>query len=240
MSGHSKWKTIAHKKGKTDADRAKVFTKLSREIIVAVREGGPDPNANSKLKDCIAKARASNVPSDNIKRVIERAGGAGAGDNYEAVQYEGYGPAGVAVIVDAMTDNRNRTASEVRHYFDKFGGNMGAPGCVSWSFDEKGVLIVEAEGRDEEEMLMMSLEAGASDLQTQDEVYVITTAPPDFSAVREALEKLGVSFLSAQVEMVPQNTVKLTDEEALKKMQRLLDALEDNDDVQNVWHNWDD
>ncbi len=240
MSGHSKWKNIAHKKEKTDADRAKIFTKLSREIIVAVREGGPDPNSNSKLKDCIAKARAGNVPSDNIKRVIERAGGAGGSDNYESIRYEGYGPEGVAVIVDAMTDNRNRTASEVRHYFDKFGGNMGAPNCVSWSFDEKGVLVIEKENREEEELLMMALEAGAADFQAQDDVFVITTAPEDFSTVREALEKLGLVFVSAEVEMVPQNTIKLTDEDHLKKMQRMLDVMEDNDDIQNVWHNWEE
>ena len=240
MSGHSKWKTIARKKEKTDAQRAKVFTKLSREIIVAVREGGPDPASNSKLKDVIAKAKAGNVPSDNIKRLIERAAGSTAGDSYETIQYEGYGPGGVAVIVETMTDNRNRTASEMRHYFDKNGGNMGATGCVSWSFDAKGVIVIEREGRDEDETMLEALEAGAADFAAEDEVFEVYTGPDDFSAVREALEKKGYTFLSAQVEMVPQNTVALTGEEQLKFMQRLLDMLEDNDDVQNVWHNWDD
>ena len=241
MSGHSKWKTIAHKKEKTDAQRAKVFTKLSREIIVAVREGGgPDTASNSRLKDVIAKARANNVPADNIKRVIERAAGSASGDNYESVQYEGYGPGGVAVIVEAMTDNRNRTASEVRHYFDKNGGNLGATGCVSWSFDSKGVLVVERAGRDEDATMLDALEAGASDFSAQDEVFEIYTAPEDFSTVHEALETKGFSFLSAEVELVPQNTVALSGDEPLKFMRRLLDMLEDNDDVQNVWHNWEE
>lgn len=240
MSGHSKWKNIAHKKEKTDAQRAKVFTKLSREIIVAVREGGPDPAANSRLKDVIAKARAGNVPSDNIKRVIERAAGSGAGENYESIQYEGYGPAGVAVIVETMTDNRNRTASEMRHYFDKNGGNLGPSGCVSWSFDKKGVIVMERDGRDEDEVMLEALEAGAADFAAEGEVFEIYTAPDDFGTVREAMEKKGCVFLSAQVEMVPQTYVSLTDEEQLKYMQRLLDMLEDNDDVQNVWHNWEE
>ncbi len=240
MSGHSKWKNIAHKKEKTDADRAKIFTKLSREIIVAVREGGGDPNANSKLKDCIAKARVANVPADNIRRVIERAAGAAGGAGYESVRYEGYGPSGVAVMVDAATDNRNRTASEMRHYFDKFGGNLGPLGCVSWSFDEKGVIVLDAEGVDEEVALMVALEAGAADFVAQEGAYVVYTTPETFGDVRDALEKDGYKFLSAQVEMVAQNTVRLNDEDDLKKMQRLLDALEDNDDVQNVWHNWEE
>lgn len=240
MSGHSKWKNIAHKKEKTDAQRAKVFTKLSREIIVAVKEGGADPAANARLKDVIAKARAGNVPSDNIKRVIERAAGSGAGDNYESIQYEGYGPGGVAVIVETMTDNRNRTASEMRHYLDKNGGNLGATGCVSWSFDSKGVIVIEREGRDEDETMLEALEAGAADFAAEDEVFEIYTAPEDFGDVCERLEKKKYIFLSAQVEMVPQTYVTLTDEEHLKFMQRLLDMLEDNDDVQNVWHNWDE
>ncbi|MDR3207628.1 MAG: YebC/PmpR family DNA-binding transcriptional regulator [Oscillospiraceae bacterium] len=240
MSGHSKWKNIAHKKEKTDAQRAKVFTKLSREIIVAVREGGPDLTANPRLKDVIAKARAGNVPTDNIKRVIERAAGSGAGDNYESIQYEGYGPAGVAVIVETMTDNRNRTASEMRHYFDKNGGNLGAPNSVSWSFDPKGVLVIEREDRDEDETMLEALDAGAADFSAEDEVFEIHTAPDDLGAVRDALEKKGYTFLSAQVEQVPQTYAKLTDEDQLKNMQRLLDMLEDNDDVQNVWHNWEE
>ena len=238
MSGHSKWKNIAHKKEKTDSQRAKVFTKLSREIIVAVREGGSaDPNANSRLKDCIAKARQNNVPSDNIKRVIERAAGAAGGDAFESIQYEGYGPSAVAVIVEAMTDNRNRTAGDVRHYFDKFGGNMGAAGCVSWSFDKKGVIIIEREDNDEDTLMMAALEAGASDFEPEDEVFEIYTAPDDFSTVRDALEGQGYAMLSAQIEQVPQTWVTLTDEDSMIKMQRLLDALDDCDDVQNVWHN---
>ena len=239
MAGHSKWKNIAHRKEKTDAQRAKIFTKLSREIIVAVREGGPDPAANGRLKDCIAKARQNNVPSDNIKRVIERAAGSGGGEQYESVQYEGYGPGGTAVIVEAMTDNRNRTAGEVRHYFDKFGGNLGATGCVSWFFDQKGILAADAEDRDEDALMMLALDAGASDLTAEDGVFEIVTEPDAFSAVRDALEGEGIAFLSAQVEKVPQNWVSLNGEDDVKKMRRLLDALEDNDDVQNVWHNWE-
>ena len=240
MSGHSKWKNIAHKKEKTDAQRAKIFTKLSREIIVAVREGGGDPASNARLKDVIAKARAGNVPQDNISRVIARASGMAGGEAFEAIQYEGYGPQGVAVIVEAMTDNRNRTASEVRHYFDKYGGNMGATGCVSWSFDPKGVIVIEREDTDEDQLMMAALDAGAADFAAEDEVFEIYTAPDDFSAVRDALEQQNYAFLSAQVEQVPQTYVKLSDEEDLKKMQKLLDMLDDNDDVQNVWHNWDE
>ncbi|MCL1806100.1 MAG: YebC/PmpR family DNA-binding transcriptional regulator [Oscillospiraceae bacterium] len=240
MAGHSKWKNIAHKKEKTDAQRAKIFTKLSREIIVAVREGGADPAANARLKDCIVKARQNNVPSDNIKRVIEKAAGSGGGEQYESVQYEGYGPGGTAVIVEAMTENRNRTAGEVRHYFDKFGGNLGATGCVSWFFDQKGILIADAEGRDEDTLMMLALDAGASDVEAQEGVFEITTEPEAFPAVRDALEGGGVIFLSAQMEKVPQNWVSLKGEEDIKKMRRLLDALEENDDVQSVWHNWED
>ena len=239
MSGHSKWKNIAHKKEKTDAQRAKLFTKLSREIIVCVREGGPDPAANPRLKDVIAKARSGNVPSDNIKRVIERAAGSGGSDNYESVQYEGYGPSGVAVIVEAMTDNRVRTAANVRHYFDKFGGNLGAAGCVSWSFAQKGVIAVEREGVSEDDLLEAALEAGASDFVPEAEVYEIYTEPDGFSRVREALERKGYAFLGAEIEQVPDNYVAIADEESQKKMQRMLDAMEDDDDVQNVWHNWD-
>jgi YebC/PmpR family DNA-binding regulatory protein len=240
VSGHSKWKNIAHKKEKTDAQRAKIFTKLSREIIVAVREGGPDPASNARLKDVIAKARAGNVPSDNIRRVIERVAGGGAGETYESIRYEGYGPAGVAVIVETMTDNRNRTASEMRHYFDKNGGNLGPSGCVAWSFDPKGVIVIERTDRDEDDVMMTALEAGAADFADEDEVFEIYTVPEDFGAVCETLEKKGYAFLSAQVELVPQTYVTLTDEEQIKGMQRLLDMLEDNDDVQNVWHNWEE
>ena len=237
MSGHSKWKNIAHRKEKTDAQRAKVFTKLSREIIVAVREGGADISANPRLKDVIAKARVSNVPTENIKRVIERAAGSASGDNYESNRYEGYGPGGVAVIVETMTDNRNRTASEMRHAFDKNGGKLGPSGCVSWSFDSRGVIVIERAGRDEDETMLDALECGAADFATEEEVFQVYTAPEDFGAVHDELERKGYTFLSAQVEMVPQTTVAITDDDQLKYMQRLLDTLEDNDDVQNVWHN---
>ena len=240
MSGHSKWKNILHKKGKTDAQRAKIFTKLSREIIVAVREGGGDLSANSRLKDVIAKARAANVPNDNIQRVIQRASGSGDSSNYESITYEGYGPRGIAVIVETLTDNRNRTASEMRHYFDKFGGNLGATGCVSWSFDKKGVIAIEREGRGEDEVMMAALDCGAADFEALDDVFEVTTEPDDFSVVADALSAMGYSFLSAQVEMAPQNYIALSNEEDVKNMQKLLDMLEDNDDVQNVWHNWEE
>lgn len=237
MSGHSKWKNILHKKEKTDAQRAKIFTKIGREMAVAVREGGSDPASNSKLRDCIAKARANNVPNDNIKRIIERASGDGA--TYETITYEGYGPSGVAVIVDTMTDNRNRTAGEMRHYFDKFGGNLGASGCVSWQFDKKGVIVIEKDELDEDEAMMAFLDAGADDVDLEGEVFEVFTAPDDFSTVREALEA-DFKILDANVEMVPQNYITLSAEDDLKNMQKLLDALEDNDDVQNVYHNWEE
>ena len=238
MSGHSKWKNILHKKEKTAAQRAKIFTKIGREMAVAVREGGPDPASNSKLRDCIAKARSNNVPNDNIKRIIERASGDGA--TYETITYEGYGPSGVAVIVETMTDNRNRTAGEMRHYFDKFGGNLGASGCVSWQFDQKGVIVVEKGERDEDELMLAFLDAGADDIDLDGEVCEVFTKPDDFSAVRETLESEGYPILDANVEMVAQNYITLSGEEDLKNMQKLLDALEDNDDVQNVWHNWEE
>jgi len=240
MAGHSKWKNIAHKKGRTDAQRAKLFTKLSREIIVAVREGGPDINNNSRLKDVVAKARAGNVPQDNIKRVIEKAAGSGGGANYESISYEGYGPSGVALIVETMTDNRNRTASDMRHYFDKYGGNLGATGCVSWSFDKKGVLVIDGEAfPDEEKVLEDALEYGAEDFSSEDGAHEILTAPESFGEVRDALEAKGYTYMSAEVEMVPQNYTVLTDPGDVKKMEKLLEMLEDNDDVQNVWHNWE-
>lgn len=238
MSGHSKWKNILHKKEKTDAQRAKIFTKIGREMAVAVREGGADPTANSKLRDCIAKARANNVPNDNIKRIIERASGDGA--TYETITYEGYGPSGIAVIVETMTDNRNRTAGDVRHYFDKFGGNLGATGCVSWQFDQKGVIVIEKGDTDEDEMMLAFLDAGADDIDMEGEVYEVFTTPDDFSTVREALEAANHPILDANIEMVPQNYVELSSEDDIKNMQKLLDALEDNDDVQNVYHNWEE
>ena len=243
MSGHSKWHNIQKTKGAADAKRAQAFTKIAREIIVAVKEGGSgDPANNSRLATVIAKAKASNMPNDNIKRTIEKALGSGNADNFERVTYEGYGPSGVAIIVDAMTDNRNRTASEVRHHFDKYGGNLGATGCVSWSFDEKGVIIVDNEDGDidEDTIMMDALEAGADDVKTEGEVYEIYTAPDSFSAVNDTLSAAGYKFLSAQIEMVPQNYIKLTDPEDIKNMEKMIEMFEDNDDVQNVWHNWDE
>ncbi|HEX2985781.1 MAG TPA: YebC/PmpR family DNA-binding transcriptional regulator [Caproiciproducens sp.] len=240
MSGHSKWNNIKRKKEKTDGAKAKVFTKIGRELAVAVKEGGSgDPNVNSKLKDCIAKAKAANVPNDNIERIIKKAVGDGDDTKYENITYEGYGPNGVAVIVETLTDNRNRTAGDVRHYFDKFGGNLGTNGCVSFLFAQKGVLVIEKEGYEEDKVMEDCLEAGASDFQADEDVFEIYTEPDDFSGVLEDLEKKGYEFVSAQVEMVPNTYTTLTDPDSAAKMQKLLDALEDNDDVQNVWHNWD-
>ncbi len=242
MSGHNKWSTIKQKKGKNDAARAKVFTKIGRELIVAIKEGGSaDPSVNSKLKDCIAKAKAANVPNDNIERIIKKAANDSDSTNYEAVTYEGYGPSGVAVIVEALTDNRNRTAGEVRHYFDKFGGNMGTQGCVSFMFSQKGVLVIEREELEKDEDTVMSdaLECGASDFEADEDVFTIYTEPEDFGVVRDDLEKLGYAFVSAELEMVPSTYTKLEDEETATKMQKMLDMFEDNDDIQNVWHNWE-
>ena len=240
MSGHSKWSTIKRKKGANDAQRAKIFTKIAREIIVAVKAGGPDPDNNSSLKDAIAKARSNNMPNDNINRTIKKAAGDTDTDNYESITYEGYGPAGVAVIVNTLTDNRNRTAADVRHAFDKNGGNMGQTGCVSFMFDQKGVIVIEDEDNeiDEEEVTMDALEAGAEDIDIDDGVIEITTAPDDMGTVRDALaEKYTIS--SAEVSMVPQTMTALEGEEQIKNMTRLLDMLEDNDDVQDVYHNWE-
>ncbi len=240
MSGHSKWNNIKRKKEKTDGAKAKVFTKIGRELAVAVKEGGgPDPSTNSKLKDCIAKAKANNVPNDNIERIIKKAAGDGDDTKYENITYEGYGPNGVAVIVETLTDNRNRTAGDIRHYFDKFGGNLGTSGCVSFMFAPKGTIIIEKEGLNEDKVMEDCLEAGASDFQADEDVFEIYTEPEDFSGVRNDLEKQGYEFVSAEVEMVPNTYTALTEEESITKMQRLLDALDDNDDVQNVWNNWD-
>ncbi len=239
MSGHSKWNNIKRKKEKTDGQRAKVFTKIARELAVAVKEGGgADPAANSKLKDAIAKAKANNVPNDNIERAIKKASTEG-GENWEALQYEGYGPSGIAVIVETLTDNRNRTAGDIRHYFDKYGGNLGQSGCVSFMFNQKGVIAIEAEGLDEDQVMEDALEAGAADFAADGDVFEITTEPDDFSAVRDALEAKGYAFVSAELEMVPDVYTAITDPELVVKMEKLLDVLEDNDDVQNVWHNWD-
>ncbi len=238
MSGHSKWANIKNKKAKTDAAKGKVFTKIGRELAVAVKSGGPDPSVNSKLADVIAKAKANNMPNDTISRSIKKAAGEGDGVNYDELTYEGYGPAGVAVIVEILTDNRNRTASEIRHIFDKAGGSMGATGCVSWMFDKKGVIVIENDGSTDEETLMMSaLDAGAEDFMPNDDTFEIYTAPDDFSAVRKALEDAGYTFLDAQLDMIPQNTVPVNQEDVLKKIYWMLDQFDDNDDVQNVYHN---
>lgn len=240
MSGHSKWKNIMHKKEKTDAQRASVFTRIGKEISIAVREGGPDPASNSKLRDLIQKAKANNVPNDNIDRVIKKAAG-GDGEQYEVVIYEGYGAGGVAVIVETTTDNRNRTAADIRHYFDKCGGNMGTTGCVSFMFADKGVIVVDAKSvSDEDKFMEDALECGAVDFIGEDGVFEVFTDVYDLSAVRDALEGKGYVFLSAEVEKIPSTYVRLEDEEMKVKMQKLLDLLEDNDDVQNVWHNWED
>lgn len=237
MAGHSKWSNIKHKKEKTDAQRGKIFTKLGREIAVAVKEGGSDPESNSRLRDAIAKARDANMPNDNIQRSIKRASGELGSVTYDEVIYEGYGPNGVAVIVEALTDNRNRTASEIRHIFDRSGGSLGATGCVAWMFDRKGVIIVENnDDLDEEALIMDALEAGAEDVEDSDEIIEIFTDPSSFSSVRDALEEGGYKFLSAGVEMVAQNTVKLSQEEAAS-VEAMIEKLEDNDDAQNVFHN---
>ena len=241
MSGHSKWHNIQKTKGAADAKRSAAFTKIAKEIIVAVKEGGSgDPANNSRLATVIAKAKAVNMPNDNIKRTIDRALGAGNSDNYEAVTYEGYGPGGVAVIVEALTDNRQRTAPEVRHYFDKCNGNLGAQGCVSLSFDRKGVIVIDNEDGelDEDTVMMDALEAGASDLQADGDMLEITTEPDVFNDVVKALEEKGYTFVNADIEMVPQNYVTLSTEGDVHNMERLIEFLEDNDDVQNVWHNW--
>ena len=236
MSGHSKWANIKNKKGAADAKRANVFTKIGREIAVAVKAGGPDPNTNSKLANVIAKAKAANMPNDNIERGIKKASGALDSVNYEENVYEGYAPGGVAVIVKTLTDNKNRTASEIRHHFDKCGGNLGTTGCVSYMFDSKGVIVVET-ALPEDDLMMLALEAGADDVTADGDVYEICTAPSDLDTVRKALEgEKDVKILSAEQDMIPSNTVKL-DEETERKVQRLLDMLDENDDVQDVYHN---
>lgn len=238
MSGHSKWSTIKRKKEKTDQQRAKVFTKIGRELAIVVKAGGPDPNVNSKLKDVIAKAKAANVPNDNIERIIKKAAGETGGDNYEDIIYEGYGPNGVAVVVETLTDNRNRTAGDVRHYFDKFGGNLGQTGSVMFMFDRKGIINIEAEGKDEDTVMEAALEAGAEDFEADGDVFTISTHPNELGAVRDALEAAGYDFVSAEVEYVPNVETKLTDPDSIKNMEKLIDMLEDNDDVQAIWHNW--
>ncbi len=238
MSGHSKFHNIAKRKGANDAKKAKIFTKIGRELAIACKEGGSaNPDNNSRLRDVIAKAKANNMPNDNIKRLLDKMSGASGAVEYEAIDYEGYGVGGVAVIVETLTDKRTRT--DVRHMLDKFGAGMGATGCVGWQFDRKGVLVIERGELDEDETMMTALDAGAEDFQADEETFQIYTSPDDFSAVREALEQAGLTFEQAEIEMVPQNYVTLENEEDCVKMRKLLDGLEDNDDVQNVWHNWE-
>ena len=241
MSGHSKFANIAHKKAANDAAKGKIFTRLGKEIMVAVKEGGPDVNNNSKLRQVVAKAKASNMPNDTIDRAIKKAASSDMTD-YESVTYEGYGPNGTAIIVEALTDNRNRAASNIRNAFTKGGGNVGTPGCVSFMFDKKGQMIVAKEecDKDADELMMMALDAGAEDFSEEDDCYEITTAPDDFDAVNEALTNDGITFASAEVTMIPQTYVELTSEDDLKKMRRILALLDEEDDVQNVSHNWDE
>lgn len=242
MSGHSKFANIKHKKEKNDAAKGKIFTVIGREIAVAVKEGGADPNNNSKLRDVIAKAKANNMPNDTIERGIKKAAGDANAVNYVSITYEGYGPNGTAIIVDALTDNKNRTASNVRNAFTKGGGNVGTTGCVSFMFDKKGQIIVDKEEcqLEADDLMMMALDAGAEDFAEEEDSFEIITAPDDFSAVREALENEGVAMLSAEVTMLPQNYVALTSEEDIKKMNKILDLLDEDDDVQAVYHNWDE
>ncbi len=237
MSGHSKWHNIAAKKGKADAARGKIFTKLGRELLIAVKTGGADPNGNSKLKDVIAKCKANNMPNDTIERSIKKASGEGSSSNYEEITYEGYGPGGVAVIVEATTDNKNRTAADVRHLFDKFGGNLGTTGCVGYMFNKKGVIVIEKKDNiSEDELMLLSLDLGAEDFNVEEEYFEVVTAPSDFSKVREGLEKEGYEFLEAEVQMIPTTYTSL-DENKMEKLDIFIEQLEDNDDVSQVWTN---
>jgi YebC/PmpR family DNA-binding regulatory protein len=240
MSGHSKWANIKRKKEKTDAQKGKEFTKLGREIVVAVKQGGPDPESNFKLKDVIAKAKAANLPNDNIIRSIKKASGDLNTENYEEITYEGYGPGGIAVIVEVMTDNRNRTAGDLRHYFDKFGGNLGTSGCVSFLFDKKGVILIENDGNISDDDLMIdALELGVDDFIAKEEYYEILTVAEDFYNVKEGLESKGYRFVSAEIEMVPQTTTRLEDPKHIEFMEKLINVIEEHDDVGNVYHNWE-
>lgn len=249
MSGHSKWSTIKRKKEKTDGQKAKIFTKIGKEIMVCVKEGGGDPEVNGKLKDLISKAKQNNVPNDNIDRIIKKAQGSSEKDNYEAVLYEGYGPNGVAVIVEGLTDNKNRTAADVRHFFDKFGGNLGTTGCVSFMFSRQGIIVISGETLDEDKLLEDSIEYGADDVEfnsdTSEDMQtavtaVISTSTDAFNDVHHALENAGYSIESAQIEQVPATYTVLTDPESIIKMNKLIEHLEDNDDVLQIWHNWED
>ena len=242
MSGHSKFANIKHKKEKNDAKKGKIFTVIGREIAVAVKEGGPDPDNNSKLRDVIAKAKANNMPNDTIERGIKKAAGDADSVNYEQITYEGYGPSGVAIIVDTLTDNKNRTASNVRSAFTKGNGNVGTPGCVSYMFEKKGQIIIDKEEceMDADDLMMMALDAGAEDFVEEEDSFEVLTAPEDFSQVREALEKEGIAMADANVAMIPGTTVQLTDPEDIKNLQKTLDLLDDDDDVQEVYHNWEE
>ncbi len=242
MSGHSKFANIKHKKEKNDAAKGKIFTIIGREIAVAVKEGGADPANNSKLRDVIAKAKSNNMPNDTIERGIKKAAGDAGSVNYVSITYEGYGPSGTAIIVNALTDNKNRTASNVRNAFTKGGGNVGTTGCVSYMFDEKGQIIIDKEecAMDADDLMMIALDAGAEDFAEEEDSFEVITAPADFSMVREALEKENIPMASAEVTMIPQNYVELTDEDDIKKMNRILDLLDEDDDVQSVYHNWDE
>ena len=241
MSGHSKWDNIKNKKEKSDAKKAKIFTKMGREIAVAAKSGGANPDTNGRLKDAIAKARSYNMPNDNIARVIAKAAGEQNTANYEDIVYEGYGPNGVAVLVETLTDNRNRTAGDVRHYFDKFGGNLGTNGSVSWMFDRKGIIVISNDGSlDEEAVMMDALDFGADDFAAEDDIFEISTDPEAFAAVRDGLEGKGYKFETCEIQMIPQNYISLTDEHDILMMEKLIDSLEDNDDVQNIYHNWEE
>jgi len=239
MSGHSKWHNIQAKKGKADAARGKIFTKLGRELLIAVKEGGPEPAGNSKLKAVIAKCKAANMPNDTINKAIQKA--SSSNENYEEITYEGYGPNGVAVIVNASTDNKNRTAADVRHVFDKAGGNLGTSGCVSYLFNKKGIIVIDKTkvSLSEDDLMLLALDNGAEDFASEEECYEITTEPADFTTVREALEKENIEFVQAEVQMVPTTYVEL-DEKGSERMQKLIDNLEDLDDVMDVYHNWDE
>ena len=240
MSGHSKWNNIKNKKEKSDAQKAKIFTKMGREIAVAAKSGGANPETNSRLKDAIAKARSYNMPNDNIARVIAKAAGEQSMDNYENITYEGYGPSGVAVLVETLTDNRNRTAGDLRHYFDKFGGNLGTNGSVSWMFDSKGIIVIANDGTlDEDTVMMDALDSGADDFSAEDDIFEIATSPEAFGGVRDALEQKGYKFETCEVQMIPQNYITLTDEHDILMMEKLIEHLEDNDDVQDIYHNWE-
>ncbi len=241
MSGHSKWHNIAAKKGKADAARGKVFTKLGRELLIAVKQGGPDPAGNSKLKDVIAKCKAANMPNDTINNAIKKASGSADAANYEEITYEGYGVAGVAVIVNASTDNRNRTAADVRHVFDKAGGNLGKSGCVSYMFEKKGIIVIEKDSTtmSEDDLMLLAIDAGAEDFEAQEDCYEITTAPENFSEVREKLEENNLTFVEAEVTMIPNTYVKL-DEKDAERMENFLEKLDDLDDVSDVYHNWEE